>query len=234
MDFQPFGEIIQDSNPGWQPFGFAGGFSDRDLDLVHFGFRDYDPRTGRWIAKDPAGFRGGDANLYRYVADDPLNAHDQDGRFLVPLIGGVVGGVSGYISASLAHGTPSQKAAATLIGFAAGATGAGFAEGIATSATATAAAMRGALTWGWAAFAGNAAGQLATKAPNCFSWASALISGAGGALAGAFGGVAGFAERAMAPAAELSPWLAAGVDAVATSISTAVDTVANAVEGKGR
>lgn len=25
MDFDEFGRITQDTNPGWQPFGFAGG-----------------------------------------------------------------------------------------------------------------------------------------------------------------------------------------------------------------
>ena len=33
-------------NPGYQPFGFAGGLADA-LGLVRFGARDYDPRAGR-------------------------------------------------------------------------------------------------------------------------------------------------------------------------------------------
>jgi RHS repeat-associated protein len=54
LDVQPFGETIHDSNPGWQPFGFAGGLCDPDTGLVRFGARDYDPLPGRWTAKDDA------------------------------------------------------------------------------------------------------------------------------------------------------------------------------------
>jgi RHS repeat-associated protein len=63
------------------PFGFAGGLHDRDTGLVHFGYRDYDPDTGRWTAKDPIGFNGGDVNLYGYVESDPINFVDLFGLF---------------------------------------------------------------------------------------------------------------------------------------------------------
>jgi len=33
---------------------------DKETKLVHFGFRDYDPYTGKWTAKDPIGFAGGE------------------------------------------------------------------------------------------------------------------------------------------------------------------------------
>lgn len=79
MDFHAFGEIIQDSNPDWQPFGFAGGLYDPDTGLVRFGARDYDPQTGRWTAKDPIGFEGGDSNLYAYSGNDPINFMDPTG-----------------------------------------------------------------------------------------------------------------------------------------------------------
>ena len=62
-----------------QPFGFAGGIWDRDTGLVHFGAREYDPATGRWLQKDPILFRGGDTNLYAYVGGDPVNWIDPSG-----------------------------------------------------------------------------------------------------------------------------------------------------------
>ncbi len=65
-----------DTNPGFQPFGFAGGIYDQHTKLVRFGARDYDAETGRWTAKDPIGFRGGDANLYTYVGNHPLKFID--------------------------------------------------------------------------------------------------------------------------------------------------------------
>jgi len=61
------------------PFGFAGGLHDRDTGLVRFGYRDYDPDTGRWTAKDPIGFAGGDSDLYGYCVNDPVNGFDPSG-----------------------------------------------------------------------------------------------------------------------------------------------------------
>jgi RHS repeat-associated protein len=78
LDVQAFGEIIQDSAPGWQPFGFAGGLYDPDTGLLRFGARDYDPQPGRWTAKDPIGFGGG-VSFYQYVDADPVNSVDSTG-----------------------------------------------------------------------------------------------------------------------------------------------------------
>jgi RHS repeat-associated protein len=63
------------------PFGFAGGLHDRDVSLVRFGARDYDPTIGRWTAKDPIDFAGGDMNLFGYVGGDPVNWVDPEGLF---------------------------------------------------------------------------------------------------------------------------------------------------------
>ncbi len=79
MDYDAFGRVLQDTNPGFQPFGFAGGIYDQQTGLVRFGARDYDPVTGRWTSKDPIGFDGGDVNLYGYVFDDPVNLVDPFG-----------------------------------------------------------------------------------------------------------------------------------------------------------
>ena len=46
---------------------------------MRFGYRDYDPDTGRWTAKDPIGFAGGDTDLYGYVQNDPVNYIDPHG-----------------------------------------------------------------------------------------------------------------------------------------------------------
>jgi len=79
IDYDEFGHVISDSNPGLQPFGFAGGIDDRDTGLIRFGARDYDPETGRWTAKDPIRFEGNDSNLFGYVLNDPINILDLDG-----------------------------------------------------------------------------------------------------------------------------------------------------------
>ncbi|MDH5546602.1 MAG: RHS repeat-associated core domain-containing protein [Gammaproteobacteria bacterium] len=71
--------MIQDSNPGFQPFGFAGGIYDQHTQLTRFGARDYDSQSGRWTSKDPIRFQGGDTNLYGYVFGDPINFLDSSG-----------------------------------------------------------------------------------------------------------------------------------------------------------
>jgi len=90
MDYDEFGNVILDTNPGFQPFGFAGGIYDRDTGLVRHGARDYDPETGRWTAKDPVGFEGRDINLYGYVANDPINDFDPSGLIGTDTIGSLV------------------------------------------------------------------------------------------------------------------------------------------------
>jgi RHS repeat-associated protein len=91
MDYDAWGQVLADSSPGFQPFGFAGGLYDRDTGLVRFGARDYDPETGRWTAKDPLWFRGGDANLFAYVGNVPVNAMDPTGTKPVERVGGALG-----------------------------------------------------------------------------------------------------------------------------------------------
>jgi RHS repeat-associated protein len=76
LDYDEFGQLTQDTNPGFQPFGFAGGLYDPDTKLTRFGARDYEAFTGRWTAKDPIRFGGLDPNLYAYVGNDSLNVLD--------------------------------------------------------------------------------------------------------------------------------------------------------------
>jgi RHS repeat-associated protein len=95
LDYDEFGRVLQDTNPGFQPFGFAGGLYDSDTGLVRFGARDYDAETGRWTAKDPIGFAGKDTNLYGYVFSDPINYIDIRGE-------GPIGPIVFWISCAMA------------------------------------------------------------------------------------------------------------------------------------
>jgi RHS repeat-associated protein len=79
LDYDEFGRVLADTNPGFQPFGFAGGLYDPDTGLVRFGARDYAAETGQWTARDLIEFNGGQFSLYAYVGNDPLNDRDLAG-----------------------------------------------------------------------------------------------------------------------------------------------------------
>src|SRR6267378_4521909 len=70
------GNVISDSAPGFQPFGFEGGLREPHSGLTRFGTRDYDPTTGRWTTSDPLRFGARDPNFYAFVGADPNNASD--------------------------------------------------------------------------------------------------------------------------------------------------------------
>ena len=107
IDYDSFGNILSDSNSSFTvPFGFAGGLHDRDTGLVRFGYRDYDPDTGRWTAKDPIGFAGGDTDLFGYVQNDPVNFVDPLGLASADVaIGAITGAVGGAATGGATPGT---------------------------------------------------------------------------------------------------------------------------------
>jgi RHS repeat-associated protein len=105
LDYDAFGRVTLDTNPGFQPFGFAGGLYDAATGLVRFDARDYDASTGRFTAKDPIGFAGGDTNLYRYAHNDPVNLSDPEGLTAAEIVTGIVTGLVdvAMLPVTLAH-----------------------------------------------------------------------------------------------------------------------------------
>jgi RHS repeat-associated protein len=99
MDFDEYGRVLQDTSPGFTPFGFAGGHYDPDTGLVRFGARDYMADVGRWTCKDPIRFDGG-TNLYAYAVGDPINVLDRNGLLPVAESVAVVKAVAPEIAAS--------------------------------------------------------------------------------------------------------------------------------------
>ncbi len=80
LKYDSFGNVLIDSNPKFQPFGFSGGILDSDTKKIRFGARDYDPENGRWAAIDPNYFDDSETtNLYIYAINDPMNFVDWDG-----------------------------------------------------------------------------------------------------------------------------------------------------------
>jgi len=174
MDYDAWGNVVGDTNPGFQPFGFAGGLYERHTGLTHFGAREYDAATGRWTSPDPLLFAGGGTNLYAYVLDDPVNHLDPSGEFIDPIsigFGALYGAETNVVGTLAAYSAQGKRPSLRQV-FASAAGGAvGGAIG----------AFGGPLTNGL----GNAIGQLVTNAicPNSGSVADAFIFGTTGAKA---------------------------------------------------
>ncbi|HEX7166137.1 MAG TPA: RHS repeat-associated core domain-containing protein, partial [Acidimicrobiales bacterium] len=78
LEYDAYGRVLADTNPGFQPFGFAGGQLDPVTGVHRMGEREYDGSLTRWLQPDPAGPAQG-TNLYLYAAADPVNVVDLDG-----------------------------------------------------------------------------------------------------------------------------------------------------------
>jgi RHS repeat-associated protein len=79
FDFDEWGIATSDTNPGFQPFGFAGSIGDEVVGLWRLGARDLSPSSGRWTSLDRSGFAGGDSNLFAYALSNPIDYQDPTG-----------------------------------------------------------------------------------------------------------------------------------------------------------
>lgn len=84
--FDGVGNVLDKAISPWR---FSSKRVDSETGLIHFGRRNYDPESGRWITPDPIGPEGG-SNLYAYVCNNPLTHFDQYGLFS---LGGFLGGI---------------------------------------------------------------------------------------------------------------------------------------------
>jgi RHS repeat-associated protein len=79
VDTDPFGnEIGTPIKTVENNLRFPGQYFDAETGLHQNYFRDYDPRTGRYIQGDPIGLRGG-LNTYLYARGNPLRYSDASG-----------------------------------------------------------------------------------------------------------------------------------------------------------
>jgi RHS repeat-associated protein len=72
-DYDAFGNRITNTGPEVElcPFGFSTKYRDEEMGMLYYGFRYYNPETGRWLSRDPIGERGGE-NLYALVGNNPV------------------------------------------------------------------------------------------------------------------------------------------------------------------
>jgi RHS repeat-associated protein len=77
-EYGPFGEVIRATGPmaKLNPFRFSTKYCDDETGLDYYGYRYYNPSTGRWIGRDPAGEDEGGPNLYAILCNDPIDDLD--------------------------------------------------------------------------------------------------------------------------------------------------------------
>ncbi|WFB37176.1 RHS repeat-associated core domain-containing protein [Kiritimatiellota bacterium B12222] len=73
VTYDPFGNIIDGTLVG--EYGFSTKPLLNGVNLYYYGFRYYDPETGRWPNRDPIGERGG-LNLYVFAINNSLSFID--------------------------------------------------------------------------------------------------------------------------------------------------------------
>ncbi len=77
FEYDPFGEVLKSDGPaaGVNSFGFSTKYLDKETGLYYYGFRYYNPSTGRWLSRDPIGEHDV-ANLYVFASNAPTNKYD--------------------------------------------------------------------------------------------------------------------------------------------------------------
>ena len=76
-EYSPFGEVIRSSGAyaDANNFRFSTKYLDTETGFCYYGYRYYDPLSGRWLSKDPLQEEGG-LNLYAFVNNNGLNFTD--------------------------------------------------------------------------------------------------------------------------------------------------------------
>jgi RHS repeat-associated protein len=90
-EYGPFGEAIRATGAMGKknPIRFSTKYTDEQTGLLYYGYRYYNPTTGRWINRDPLGEPGFEAlrgrkpnllgdgfNLYGFVSNNPIGNTD--------------------------------------------------------------------------------------------------------------------------------------------------------------
>ncbi|MBB5354022.1 RHS repeat-associated protein [Haloferula luteola] len=96
MDYDPFGNAVMveklapASTPKLPSIGFSTKYQDEETGLYYYGYRYYDPVTGRWLSRDPIEEEGG-VNLYGFVGNNGINQADFLGQYATIKEAGLAG-----------------------------------------------------------------------------------------------------------------------------------------------
>ena len=101
--YSPYGDSASTGTAS-TPLQYTGREDDGATGLYFYRARYYSPQLGRFISEDPIGLAGG-TNYYAYALGDPVVNNDPNGEFvplivILPVIGGLVGGISDVLTAT--------------------------------------------------------------------------------------------------------------------------------------
>jgi|GEM_PF-6032823 len=105
-DFGAFGESVLATGPAASlPFAFSTKYRDVETELYYYGFRFYNPSTGRWLNRDPIEqIKGKKAelleegpNIYAFIANNGISSSDPSGldRYITQFDLADIGGSGG-------------------------------------------------------------------------------------------------------------------------------------------
>ncbi|CUU37274.1 RHS repeat-associated core domain-containing protein [Armatimonadetes bacterium GXS] len=80
--YDSWGNLIEQAGNTPNPFTWNGAYGYEFIPftgLYHVGAREYDPRTARWLQRDPIDVAGGHPNVYVYCLNNPINLTDPAG-----------------------------------------------------------------------------------------------------------------------------------------------------------
>jgi len=80
FEYDPFGRLLRETGDHTQDVvhRFSTKYQDEESGYYYYGFRYYDPETGRWLNRDPIEEQGG-YNLYGFVGNNGMNEWDYNG-----------------------------------------------------------------------------------------------------------------------------------------------------------
>jgi RHS repeat-associated protein len=76
-EYDPFGVTLKSTGEyaAKNPFRFSTKYTEPDSGLLYYGFRYYNPQTGKWLSRDPLGEEGG-LNLYAFSENNGVDGID--------------------------------------------------------------------------------------------------------------------------------------------------------------
>jgi RHS repeat-associated protein len=81
-EYGPFGELLRATGPvaNTSPFRWSSKYLDGETGAAYYGYRYFDPTSGRWLSRDPVSEAGGSI-LYGIVGNHPISKWDYMGLY---------------------------------------------------------------------------------------------------------------------------------------------------------